>query len=207
MKISVAILTLCFWLPVASHAAETQKLYRWIDADGIVHFGDTVPAEYAELEKQVVNEHGITVDVMRGKKTAEEIAEEERQRELNAKREMQRRADRALLATYLSLDEIAMHRDRRVELFQAQARVTELYLKNQQRRLERLQKMAAAYKPYSSDPDAKMIYPQLAEDLADAKAAIERHKENLRVFHEGEQRIVARFEGDMERFRALKGVN
>ena len=45
-------------------------------------------------------------------------------------KELQMRADRALLATYQNVDEIVMHRDRRVELFQAQSRVTELYLRN-----------------------------------------------------------------------------
>jgi hypothetical protein len=207
MKIPARVIGMFLWLPLIIHAAETQKMYRWVDDDGVVHFGDSIPAEYSEIERQVVNEHGITVDVMRGKKTEAEIAEEKRQQALRVQRELQRRADMALLATYLSLEEIEMHRDRRVELFQAQARVTELYLRNQQKRLQRLETMASAYKPYSEDPDAKMIYPELAEDLVDARETIKRHQENLKKFHEGEQRIVARFEGDMERFKALKGLN
>ena len=157
MKLSATTLALILCLPVSLFASETQKLYRWVDKDGIVHFGDSVPAEFAEIEKQVINEHGITVDVMRGKRTEEEIAEEKRQQALRVQRELQRRSDMALLATYLSLEEIAMHRDRRVELFQAQARVTELYLRNQQKRLKRLQTMASNYKPYSDDPNAQMI--------------------------------------------------
>ena len=27
---------------------EKQKLYRWVDKQGQVHYGDSVPAEYAE---------------------------------------------------------------------------------------------------------------------------------------------------------------
>lgn len=192
---------------VSLQAAETQKLYRWVDKDGVVHFGDSIPAEYAEIEKQVVNEHGITVDVMRGKRTEEEIAEEQRLEELRVQRELQRRADLALLATYLSIEEIAMHRDRRVELFQAQARVTELYLRNQQRRLEKLQNQASKFQPYSDDPDAPMISSQLATDLADTKETIERHQVNLKKFNADEENIVARFAGDMERFKSLKGLN
>ena len=61
-------------LSQAAFAAENQKLYRWVDKDGTVHYGDSIPAEYAEVEKQVVNEHGVTLDVLRGKKTDEEIA-------------------------------------------------------------------------------------------------------------------------------------
>lgn len=188
-------------------SAETQKLYRWVDKDGVVHYGDSIPAEYADIERQVVNEHGITVDVMRGKKTEEEIAEEKRLEELQMQRELQRRADIALLATYLSIDEIIMHRDRRVELFQAQARVTELYLRNLQRRLEELQAEASKFRPYSEEEDAPMIDQGLADELSSTKEAIARHERNLQKFQDDEQSIVARFDGDIDRFRTLKGLN
>lgn len=191
--------------PAASQQA--QKLYRWVDGDGVVHFGDSVPAEYAELERQVINSHGITVDVLQAKKTEEELAEERRLAEIRKQVELQRRADQALLATYLTVDEIVMHRDRRVELFQAQARVTELYLKNLQRRMDSLREEASRYHPYSEDPNAPEIDQDLAVDLASTRETIERHEENLQRFHDDERNIVARFDGDIDRFRELKGLN
>ena len=194
-------------LPLCSAAAEQQKLYRWVDSDGVIHYGDYVPAEYADMEKQVLNEHGVTVDVLRGKRTAEQIAEDNRMAELKRQAELQRRADEALLATYLSVDEIVMHRDRRVELFQAQSRVTELYLRNMMHRMTELREEAFKYQPYSSNPDAEMIDPDLAEDILVTKATIKRHEENLERFREGEQNIVARFDGDITRFKSLKGLN
>jgi hypothetical protein len=144
---------------------------------------------------------------MHAKKTEEEIAEELRQEELRQARELQRRQDQALLATYLSVDEILLHRDRRVELFQAQARVTELYLSNLKRRLEKLQTEASRYLPYSQNPHAEMIDPDLAGDIASTKETIDRHEANLRRFQEDEQNIVARFDGDIDRFKKLKGLN
>ena len=179
-------------LPLASLAAEQQKLYRWVDIDGVIHYGDYVPAEYADMEKHVLNEHGVTVDVLRGKQTAEQIAEENRMAELKRQAELQRRADEALLATYLSVDEIVMHRDRRIELFQAQSRVTELYLRNMMHRMTELREEAFKYQPYSSNPHAEMIDPELAEDILVTKATIQRHKENLARFQEDEQNIVTR---------------
>lgn len=192
---------------LSAEVASAQKLYRWVDENGVVHYGDTIPAEYAELERQVVNEHGITVGVMHAKKTEEELAEEARLEELRAEAELQRRRDQALLATYLTIDEIVMHRDRRVELFKAQARVTELYLRNLQRRMDSLRDEASKYRPYSEDPDAPMIDPDLADDLATTRATIERHQENLRKFETDEENIVARFDGDIDRFKELKGLN
>lgn len=194
-------------LPLAAAGAENQKLYRWVDGTGIVHFGDHVPAEYADAEKQILNMHGITIGIMRGKKTAEEIAEESRIAELRRQERLQRRQDEALLATYLSVDEIILHRDRRVELFQAQLRVTELYLRNMMRRMAELREEAANYRPYSEDPDARMIDPELAEDILVTKATIKRHQANLARFRKDEQSIVARFDGDINRFRSLKGIN
>ena len=194
-------------MSLGASAAETQKLYRWVDEDGIVHYGDSIPAEYADIERQVVNEHGITVDVMHGKKTDAEIAEEKRLEELQMQRELQRRADIALLATYLSIEEIIMHRDRRVELFQAQARVTELYLRNLQRRLDELQAEASKFRPYSDDEDAPMIDQGLVNELTSTREAIARHEKNLQKFQDDEQSIVARFDGDIDRFRTLKGLN
>jgi len=202
---TIALLVL---LPLAASATETaQKLYRWVDSDGVVHYGDSIPAEYTDLERHVVNSHGITVDVLRAKRTQEEIAEERRQDDLRLARDLQRRQDQALLATYLSVDEIVLHRDRRVELFQAQARVTELYLSNLKRRLDGLQEEASLYRPYSTDPDAEMIDPDLAGDLVTTKSTIERHQANLQRFHDDEQNIVARFDGDINRFKKLRNLN
>ena len=201
------VTTVCLALLLHSvSTAQEQKLYRWVDKEGVVHYGDSIPAEYAEVEKQVVNDHGVTLDVLRGKKTEEEIAAEKREEERRQSEELRRRQDQALLATYLSVDEILMHRDRRVELFQAQARVTELYLRNLQKRLDSLQEEASRYLPYSEDPDAPMIDPALAADIATTTETIERHQENLRRFQKDEQNIVARFDGDITRFKVLKGL-
>ncbi len=191
----------------AALADTPQKLYRWVDKDGVVHYGDSVPAEYAEVEKQVLNDAGVTVDVLRGKKTAEERAEEARLEQLATERELKRRADQALLATYLSVDEIMLHRDRRVELFQAQARVTELYLRNLQRRHNSLLQEASRFQPYSSDPDAPLIDQELAAEINETRDTIARHEANLERFRNDEQQIVARFGNDIGRFKQLKGLN
>jgi hypothetical protein len=208
MRNAFITLLLLLILPISvSAAGKNQKLYRWVDADGLVHYGDSVPAEYAELERQIVNDHGITVDILRAKMTAEEIAEEKRQDDLRMQRELERRADQALLATYLTVDEILMHRDRRIELFEAQARVTELYLRNLERRMSVLKDEASGFQPYSEDPDAEMISTDLADDIASTKETITRHEANLQRFQNDQQGIVARFDGDINRFKRLKGLN
>ncbi|MDH4253744.1 MAG: DUF4124 domain-containing protein [Gammaproteobacteria bacterium] len=206
MRMILATTILTLLLPVPGHAGQ-EHVYRWVDKDGQVHYGDSIPADAADFEKQVVNATGVPVDTLRGKRTAEEIAEELRQQELKAAIDEQRRQDAALLATYLTLDEITMHRDRRVELFQAQARVTELYLRNLERRLESLMDEAKRYRPYSEDPDAQMMPADLGRDIQDTRKTIDRHQGNLARFHKDEREIIARFDVDITRFKELKGLN
>ena len=206
MRKSIPILLLALAFAGGALAQQT-RVYKWVDKDGITHFGDSVPAEYAELPKEVINDHGVAIEQLAGKKTEEELETERLEAERLLAIELQRRADRALLATYLSVEEILMHRDRRVELFQAQARVTELYLRNLERRMGKLRTEAANFQPYSEDPDAPMIDEELADELRETKDIMARHERNLDKFRNDEQQIIARFDGDISRFRLLKGLD
>ena len=206
MRKFVPILLLALSLAGGALAQEA-RVYKWVDKDGITHYGDSIPVEYAELPKEVINDHGVAVARLAGKKTEAELEAERLEEERLLTVELQQRADRALLATYLSVEEILMHRDRRVELFQAQARVTELYLRNLERRMGKLRTEAANFQPYSEDPGAPMIDEELAEELRNTKGIMARHERNLDKFRADEQQIIARFDGDISRFRILKGLN
>lgn len=199
---------ICALLSIGATAAARQDkpVYKWTDEEGIVHYGDSVPAEYAERPKEVLNDQGVAVSYIEGKKTEEQRAQEARDEELRMAQELQQRADMALLNTYLSVEEIIMHRDRRVELFQAQSRVTELYLRNLNRRLDSLRKDASRFQPYSEDPDAPVIDEDLAADLQKTKATIDRHERNLEKYEYEEKQIFERFNVDVQRFKALKGI-
>ena len=205
MRIRVAAIAVLFLLPLAA-GAQQRTSYSWVDDDGIVHYGDSVPPEFADKPKEVVNEHGVTVGHIRGKKTTEEIEAERAAAELALQKELQNRADRALLATYQNVDEIEMHRDRRIELFQAQARVTELYLRNLDRRLAQLKEESARFRPYSSDHSAEMVDPLLVKEIKETEATIVRHQKNLQKYQQEERDIAERFEGDIHRFKDLKGL-
>jgi len=194
-------------IPSAAVAGEHERVYRWVDEDGQIPYGDSIPPEYSDLPKQVLNEHAVTVEYLEGRKTEEQLAAEAKARELEMQKELQLRADKALLATYLSVEEIVMHRDRRIELFQAQSRVTELYLRNLDRRLEKLKREASRYRPYSDDPDAPLISEDLVADINETQATITRHQKNLLKFQEDERQMVSQFEGDINRFKALKGLD
>ncbi len=204
---NVIVITALAVLASTAQAREESKVYKWTDEDGNVFYGDSIPAEYADRPKERLNEHAVTVEELEGKKTAEQKEQERLEDERRVAQELQVRADRALLATYLSVDEIEMHRDRRIELFQAQSRVTELYLRNLERRLEGLRNDAARFRPYSDDPNAPLIDESLADDLQKTRATIDRHRRNLQKYESNERQIIQRFDGDIARFKRLKGLD
>lgn len=191
----------------AGAAGREGTVYRWVDDEGIVHFDDSVPPEYREQNKDILTFEGIKVGTIRGRRTPEELEAERVAAELALQMELQKRADKALLQTYLSIDEIRMHRDRRVELFQAQSRVTQLFLTNLSGRLLVLEREASRYQPYSDDSDAELVDPDLVDEISQTKSTIERHEANLQKFQTDELQIVARFEGDISRFKTLKGLD
>jgi hypothetical protein len=205
MRLNVFPIVLCLLVPLAA-SGQPRATYSWVDDEGITHYGDSVPPEFADKPKEVLNDQGVMVRQLQGKKTDEQIAAEKAAAALAVQQELQHRANQALLATYVSVSEIEMHRDRRVELFQAQARVTELYLRNLRRRMNQLQNEAGKFKPYSSDPKAPSIDPSLIEEIDDTESAIVRHKSNLAKFRAEEKQIIDRFEGDIQRFMILKGL-
>lgn len=186
-------------------AGEERRTYSWTDDDGVTYYGDKVPPEYRDRKKRILNEQGVTVGVIEGKKTPEELALEKRRRAMEAEKEKRRRADKVLLATYLSVDELEMHRDRRLELLRAQQKVAELYLRNLRRRMVALQEEASNYKPYTTEPDAEMIPPDLAEDLSDTKDRINRQEAQLAEHRREADQLEQKFAQDISRFRSLKG--
>ena len=206
MHSKVITLAILLLLPLFV-AAQQGAAYTWVDDEGIRHYGDRIPVEFADKPKSVINEHGVIVREIEGKKTPEELVAERVAEQLEMQKELQKRADRALLSTYQNVSEIEMHRDRRVELFQAQSRVTELYLRNLDRRLQQLKKETKSFRPYNSDPSAPMVEPKLMKEIEETESTIAKHEKNLEKYLQDESTIIQRFDGDIYRFKSLKGLH
>jgi len=205
MRIKVIVVAAVCLFPLLA-GAQQRAAYTWVDNDGVRHYGDSIPPEYADLPKDVINEHGVRIGHIRGMKTAEEAEAERLASEATLQKELQIRADGALLLTYQTVAEIEMHRDRKVKLYQAQSRVTELYLRNLDRRYQQLQEQSKRYRPYSSDPSAPMIQPRLVKELKDTESRIGRHQQNLQKYQQDERNMIEQFNGDIHRFKSLKGI-
>jgi hypothetical protein len=184
------------------------RLYKWTDRDGVVHYGDKVPPEYANLDRNVLNDQGVRIGFEEGEVTPEERAVlEQREREREAARvardEIARR-DHMLVQTYLTVSDIEDLRDRRLELLESQIKVTELYLNNLRKRLVGLQAEASDFKPYTTRADAPQVPENLALDVRRTTASISLYEETLSRTRSDQQALRASFDNDIRRFRELK---
>src|ERR1700739_2905881 len=93
--IAAAILAAAAW-----GAGSTRKVYKWVDDQGVTHYGDQIPPEYASQAHGVINNQGIEVEHTDAEKSPEQLAAEN-QRKLAAEQRASR--DRNLLSTYGSV--------------------------------------------------------------------------------------------------------
>jgi hypothetical protein len=186
-----------------------RKLYSWIDEKGVVHYGDSVPAEFANRDRNLLNHQGVRVGFEEGEVTPEERAEIAKKKaaadaEAAAQAEIDRH-DKMLLQTYITVADIEDLRNRRLELLESQIKVTELYLGNLRKRLVMLQEEATPFKPYSTKADAPQIPENLALDISRTTASINNYEKMLSKTRSDQTALRVSFDEDIERFRKLKG--
>jgi hypothetical protein len=195
--------------PAAQQHGSATKLYRWTDEKGVVHYGDSIPPEYAKQDRNVLNNQGVNVGFEQGELTPEQRAEKDRQAaaaaEAQAQREVAARRDKTLLATYISVSDIEDLRNRRLELLEGQIKVTELYLANLRKRLVTLQDEASNYKPYTTRENAPQIPENLATDISRTVGSINLYEQTLSRTRTDQETVRNSFDSDIRRFKELKG--
>jgi hypothetical protein len=181
-----------------------RTLYKWVDAQGLTHYGDQVPPEYAGQEQQIINSQGVVINRVEAQKTAEQLAAEE-QKKVDALQSQNR--DHNLLSTYASVQEIERLRDQRLTLLSDQIKVTSQFLEVLNGRLTKLRAGSMRFKPYNSDPAAAPMPDQVAEDLVHMGNDIRTQEQNLHAKQSEESKMRNQFESDIQRFKELKGIH
>jgi hypothetical protein len=199
-------------LAAAPVPREPGKLhvYRWVDEQGTIHYGDQVPPQYAEQDKIVLNSQGVPVGTIPGRRTPEQLQAESERRAAEEKVRnaaiQARLRDQNLLATYLSVDEIEALRDRRAEIVEGQARITTQYVQQLRLRQTQLEQQAQHFKPYSTTANAPQMPERLAEDLVRTTTDIATQQRNLEAKRLELERMKTQFASDIARFRELKKI-
>jgi hypothetical protein len=177
--------------------------YRWVDENGVVHYGDRLPPQQAKKESAILNKQGVEVGRTEAQKTPEQLAEE-RQRADAVLRQKQH--DAFLLTTYTSVKDIEALRDERLDQISGQRRAAEAYVEGLHSRLNNLQTRAKNFAPYSDKPGAHRMPDDLAEDLVRTMNEMKTQQSALEKKDTEENALRAQFQADIERYRELRKV-
>jgi hypothetical protein len=195
-----AILLSLLVLPALSAHAAFKK---WVDEDGVVHYGNSIPPEYAQKGHTEINERGIEIGTVDRAKTAEEVAREAELKRLRAEQlrleQEQRARDRVLLKLFRSEEDLIMVRDGKLQQVEAQVNLKHKQLERLKERLSKLQAQAA-----NTERQGRKLSKKQQQNLDTTKAQIESGYNYILDKEADKQRITNHYDRDLERFRQLQ---
>jgi hypothetical protein len=177
MKTSLLSTLIFICLTSTAHA----EIYKWKDAQGVVHYGDTMPPQVAgsattEFNKKgnIVKQNAAALTPEQRAKLAADEAEAAKTKQATIE---QKRHDTALLNTYTSPAEIDLARDRSLEQYKlvltgTNARLTPLRAKQKKLPL----KSAEYIETTQRITDLEGIIKKTNQDMADTTAKFDADK-------------------------------
>ncbi len=176
----------------------------WTNKDKVRECGNAVPAEYAQLEHTKFNAQGVAVGHRKRAKSQTEFAEEERikkqKAEENRKRQEAEKADRVLLDTFSSEDDLVFAREGKVSAIEAQIQLTESHIDKIQANLDRMIAIAADLERRGQKPSE-----QAMADIEKVRAQVAENRSFIEKKRKEQESVRQQYATDIERFRKLSG--
>jgi len=172
-------------------SSSQSRIVKWKDENGVTHYGDKIPPQYANRENSLMTSQGITVQHNKPGSVQDKAADQEKIE--------QDKKDKALLGTFTNANEIDLTRDRNLE-------PDLLALKNlQEDRLNSQKRFNKANASVESYNKAKRPLPEnVSTEYKSSKAELA--KIDLRI-SERQQAIDAirkKFDDDKKRYLTLR---
>lgn len=189
-------------LALGALSAAGQKLYKWVDDDGNVHYSDQVPPDHVDQAREQLNEQGIVVERVDRAKTEAEIAAEKAARAAAIaeaqRRAEQERADRALLAQYASEQDILRARDQRIDALERSIQAAEAYMAGQRKGLAQLLERAA-----NNERQGRPISEALQSSIDSTREQIAEQSAFVDEKEAEKAEIAAFYEQELARYREV----
>lgn len=186
-------------------AAANARIICWTDDNGRKACGDVAPPEVMARERQVMNSHGMVVEVHAKPPTeAERRAQAEatlRDAEGAALAARSTAYDRFLLETYRDLDELVAQGERRLEAVAGRKILAESAVADTEIAVAELRERKARF-----DNDGRPIPAKLLEQLRTFEADLADHQAALAGLTQQQDSLQARYAADAERFAALTAL-
>ena len=186
-------------------AADSHKLFRWVDDHGNVFYGDKIPPEYAKQGSEELSDQGVIVKTNAPPKTEQQRAEAAREAQIKAERDhvMQEKYahDRMLLNTFSTEDDLIMTRNGKVAALDAMINATKSRDESLKKSLNGLRATAA-----ERERNGQPITPKLHQDITAMQNQIQANLSYIASKQHEQEQLRTQFEVDLQRFRELKAA-
>lgn len=197
MQKSTFILLLSVGLSLLSFSAtaDVDKIVKWVDSNGVTHYGDKLPSQDAGRNNTEMRNNGIVIKQnIRADKKTEVLDQQKEQEKLAGER-----ADNVLLASYTNAQEIDLACERNVQMDEA---ALQSLARNKQNLVSRMtlnnkktQDFKTKNKPVPADLSKEQKQSQLELDRINKQ--IVQRKQSIEIKRK-------RYAAEKERFIALK---
>ena len=181
-------------------------MYKWVDNEGKVHYGDSIPPEFSDKERKRINERGRTVKVFEAAKTPEEIAEAKRLEEIRLaelkKAEDQARRDNVLMATFSNEDDMVKTRDSKIASLEGLIQLTKRRIRSMNHRIKQLTEDAADF-----ERSGKPVPEMLTRQIENIRTQTTENESFIVVKQNEQDEINKQLKKDIARFRDLQQEN
>ena len=198
--------------------AQDQKVYRWVDEDGNVHYTESLPPDHKDSGHDVLNDRGIVLDEdmkltperEEETRSEEQIKAEEagelprdssglpRPKPLYTEQEKQQRMDNFLMLRYESEQEIVDAMNVEIKQLNYDRRLLE-GSRESMNDAYRGQIRVAADKQRAGVP----IQGDVSAEIADLQSKLETNARSIAKLDQREQQIRQKFQEELDRYRFL----
>jgi len=190
-------------LLVALPPTQAGGIKKWVDENGVTHYGTHVPTRYKDKQHQVLNKDGIVIERRDRAKTPEEIERDKALATLRAEqqklKEEQQERDRILLNLYRNEDDLVMARDGKLSQLDGQIRIKHKEIRRLKNRLSEFQITAA-----SVERGGKQLTPKQLSALQTTQRSIEKSYAMILAQEDEKRATVEKYNFDLARFRHLR---
>jgi hypothetical protein len=183
--------------------AQAGTIKKWVDENGVTHYGAVVPPQYVEKGHSELNRRGVEVKRHERAPTPEEI---ERQKALAALRAEQKKLlleqqerDRILLNLYRNEDDLIMARDGKITQLDGQITLTHKEIRRLKDRLSQFQAVAAR-----AERAGKQLSGQQQANLQTTQRSIEKSYAIILSKEDEKIEMIEKYDFDLARFRKLR---
>ena len=177
---------------------KSPRLYKWVDKNGVVHYGSSVPPEYANQTLEVLNSEGLTVKTIQAHKPAEAPQDKAAAAAKAQQEQAQQATDQMLLDTYTSVADIKEDRDTRLKALNAQIDITNAAISGLQGSLASYQK-----REQELERQHRPVPAELKDNLLSTQQQLEVDQKLLVQQQQQKPALQAQYDAYIKRFQEL----